>query len=285
MQTFLALFVVLMPLSLSAMILPAERTVPGGIALVPLKTLHDAVPTVTFNGSRVAVVEGSEGLTAVVGIPLWAETGKQWLDIRWPSGERARQSFTVSSKDYETQYITLKDERKVDPLPEDLERISRENAVTGQVLSTWNEQPPDFTLTYPVEGPISSVYGLRRFFNNQPRSPHSGLDIAAAKGTPIRAPADGTVLYTGDFFFNGKVVYLGHGQSLITMYCHMDRINVEPGEHIERGEVIGQVGATGRVTGPHLHWGVYLNGTPVDPGLFVAQERPRSWPPRARGPM
>jgi murein DD-endopeptidase MepM/ murein hydrolase activator NlpD len=272
MRVLLTLLGLLMPLLLRAVTLPEELTVPGGVALVPVEILHGAVPEVTFNGARVAVVEQGDESTAVVGIPLSAAAGKQWLEVRWPSGERARQSFTVNPKDYETQYITLTDERKVDPLPEDLERITRETAISQRVLSTWNERLPTFELTRPVEGPISSVYGLRRFFNNQPRSPHSGLDIAAAKGTPIRAPADAIVLYTGDFFFNGKVVFLSHGQGLITMYCHMDRIDVQPGRTVEQGDVIGQVGATGRVTGPHVHWGVYLNGTPVDPNLFIAAE-------------
>jgi murein DD-endopeptidase MepM/ murein hydrolase activator NlpD len=266
----------LMPLTLRAVTLPEELSVPGGVALVPVETLHDTAPTVTFNGARVAMVKDGDGFMVVVGIPLSTGTGKQWLDIRWPSGERAHQSFTVRPKDYETQYITIEDERKVEPLPEDLERISREAAIAQRVLSTWNEQAPDFTFTSPLEGPVSSVYGLRRFLNNQPRSPHSGLDIAAAKGTPIRAPADASVLHTDNFFFSGNVVYLSHGQGLITVYAHMDQINVRPGETIKRGEIIGQVGATGRVTGPHLHWGVYLNGTPVDPNLFVASERSQS---------
>jgi murein DD-endopeptidase MepM/ murein hydrolase activator NlpD len=271
MHKYLMLFILIVPLTLQAVPMPQELNVPGGIALVPVETPEGVAPEVMFDDARVAVVEDGDAWMAVVGIPLSAETGKQWLDIRWPSGERARQSFTVRPKDYETQYITLKDERKVEPLPEDLERISREQAITQKVLSTWNEQTPDFTFTYPVDGPISSVYGLRRFFNNQPRSPHSGLDIAVIKGTPIRAPADAAVLHTGDFFFSGNVVYLGHGQGLITVYAHMDQIEVDPGETVKQGEVIGRVGATGRVTGPHLHWGVYLNGTPVDPDLFVAE--------------
>jgi murein DD-endopeptidase MepM/ murein hydrolase activator NlpD len=227
------------------------------------------MPEVRFNGARVAVIDDGNCCTAVVGIPLTTAPGEQWLEVSWPSGDPARQSFTVTPKDYETQYITVEDEREVEPLPEDLERIFREQAITEKVLSSWREQAPDFGFVRPVEGPISSVYGLRRFFNNQPRSSHSGVDIAAARNTPIRAPANAIVLHASEFFFSGKVVYLGHGQGLVTMYAHMDEIEVEPGQSVEQGQVIGRVGATGRATGPHLHWGVYLNRTPVDPGLFV----------------
>jgi murein DD-endopeptidase MepM/ murein hydrolase activator NlpD len=204
---YIALLPLLVPLNLYALELPEELKVPGGIALVSGKSLHDAAPTVTFGGTRVAVLGDGDTWTAVVGIPLATEVGDQSLNIRWPSGERARQTFTVSAKDYETQYITLTNERQVNPSLEDLERINRETAITQKVLSTWSPSTPQFDLERPVQGPISSVYGLRRFFNNEPRSPHSGLDIAAAKGTPIRAPADGTVLHTGDFFFSGNMVY------------------------------------------------------------------------------
>ncbi len=267
------LMLLLLPLSLEASTLPEEHRVPGGIALTTINPINGQPPRVIFNQARVAVVGADGQWTAVVGIPLTAQIGEQWLDLHWPSGERARQSFTIEPKEYKTQYLVIEDQRRVDPLAEDLERIFKEQTIAQRLLTTWSAQVPDFNFVRPVDGPVSSVYGLRRFYNDEPRSPHSGLDIAAARGTPIRAPADATVLYTGDFFFNGNVVYLGHGQGLITMYCHMDAIKVKQDQTLKKGDVIGTVGASGRVTGPHLHWGVYLNAIPVDPNLFLAQQR------------
>ena len=107
------------------------------------------------------------------------------------------------------------------------------------------------------------------FFNEQPRNPHTGLDIAASTGTPITAASSGIVINTGDYFFNGKTVFIDHGQGLITMYCHLSSIDVLEGQEISQGEMLGKVGMTGRVTGPHLHWSVILNNTMVDPTLFI----------------
>ena len=124
----------------------------------------------------------------------------------------------------------------------------------------------------PVKGRLSSPFGLRRYFNGQARRPHSGLDIAASVGTPVRSPSPARVVEVGHYFFNGKTVFLDPGQGLVPMYCHLDRIDVEPGTVGTRGDVLGLVGKTGRATGAHLHWGVSLNRTMVEPLLFLPKD-------------
>jgi murein DD-endopeptidase MepM/ murein hydrolase activator NlpD len=122
---------------------------------------------------------------------------------------------------------------------------------------------------WPVKGRISTPFGLRRYFNGKPRSPHKGIDIAVPKNTAIKSPANGLVVLTGNYFFIGNAVLINHGQGLITVYCHLNKILVKPRQKVKKGQVIGYVGQTGRATGPHLHWGVSLNDTPVNPELFL----------------
>ncbi len=251
--------------------LPREARVPGGVAIVPLATETDDPGTVMFGDHRAAVVRAATGWVALVGIPLDTKPGPQIAQWR-PAGALSPHplEFAVGTKEYEEQRLTVKNPRHVDPSKQDLERIAAERKRIDAALGTFTPGlTPDFVLPAPVPGRRSSSFGLRRFFNDQPRSPHSGMDIAAASGTPIANPAAGRVLDVGDFFFNGNTVFIDHGQGLVTMYCHLSRIDVKPGEEVGAGATLGLVGATGRVTGAHLHWGVALNRALVDPALFL----------------
>lgn len=259
--------------TLAAIDPPRENPVPGGIAVVPISKVHTIVsPHITYNNRRVMVLDGRFIWYAVVGIPLAAKPGQHELRIDQADGKTRKKTFIVEPKDYETQHITLKDKRKVNPLKRDLTRINKEKKLISNAFRNWrNDLPSEMLFTLPVEGRLSSPFGLRRFFNKQPRKPHSGIDIAAPKGTPIKAPAGGKILKTGNYFFNGNTVFIDHGQGLVTMYCHMDKIDVKAGQQIKQGEAFGTIGMTGRATGPHVHWSISLNDTRVDPDLFFPE--------------
>lgn len=247
---------------------PLERRVPGGIAFVPIP--GDAIaPTVTFNDQRVAVMRDQDRWIAVVGIPLSTTPGSHAVRVETPNGV-VDAPFEVTDKRYRTQHLTVKNQRHVDPNPDDLKRIETERKRSDAALARFSTAAPlTLELAAPVAGLRSDSYGSRRYFNGQPRNPHSGMDIAAAKGSPIQAPAAGEIVEAGDFFFNGKTLFIDHGHGVVTMYCHLDRIDVKVGDRVVAGDVVGAVGATGRVTGPHLHWGVSLNKAMVDPALFL----------------
>lgn len=274
----------LLSLSTFAVGLPDNTPVPGGVAVIELPVSATA-PRASYNGKPVMVLASGNSYTAIVGLSLATKPGTHTLKIETAGKKKAALDFEVLEKTYTSQHITLKNKRMVNPEKRDMERIGREQRRIKQALATWNEATPDsLRFSLPVEGPVSSPFGLRRFFNEQARKPHSGLDLAAAEGTPITAPAGGRVVDTGDFFFNGNTVLIDHGQGLVTMYCHMSRVDVKPGQVVTGGDVIGAVGKTGRVTGPHLHWGVSLNDARVDPMLFVDQLPPAEKPAGNRQP-
>ena len=252
----------------AAAALPSHSPVPGGVAVIELPggTGREA----WFGERRVMVNCQPDACYAVVGIPLSAEPGPAIVQVRDAGGTRFNLTFEIGEKAYATQRLTITNKRKVDPNTQDLERIGAERARLDAALERFTAVPDvNARLEAPVDGRRSSSFGLRRFFNDQPRKPHSGMDIAAPSGTPIAVPTDGEVVLTGDFFFNGNTVVIDHGQGLVTVYCHLSRIDVKEGTRVTTGQVLGAVGATGRVTGPHLHWGVSLNNTMVDPALFL----------------
>lgn len=252
--------------------------VPGGIALIALNDqlfpLSAATPTIDWNGRAVAAFIKDAQFTALVGIPLSTPPGKQSLSITGANGQTASVSFTVDEKIYEEQRLIIKNKRKVNPAPIDMDRISKENKRLKEVKTYKAEKMIAGSFEWPLAGIMSSPFGLKRFYNDQPRRPHGGIDIAAPEGTPILAPADGVVVETGDYFFNGNCVFIEHGLGLQTFYAHMSRIDVKPGDRITQGQMIGAVGQTGRVTGPHLHWSVGLNATWINPLLVLDTDLP-----------
>tara|TARA_Y100000758_G_scaffold36614_1_gene23888 strand:- start:2707 stop:3306 length:600 start_codon:yes stop_codon:yes gene_type:complete len=187
------------------------------------------------------------------------------------SKSRTELPFKVIAKTYREQHLTVENQRLVEPLPSDLERIEAESALMQNVYRQFSPMPKRLRpITLPVQGVVTSEFGFRRFFNGQPRNPHSGVDIAAVLGTPVQSPAPGVIKVVGNFFFNGNTVLVDHGGGFISMLCHLNKIDVHHQQRIEQDAIIGTVGATGRATGPHLHWSVSLQGTRVDPLIFVA---------------
>lgn len=243
-----------------------HHAIPGGIVSIPLAHSGNTTPKVEFQGKPAMTVQNENGeWIAVVGVPL-DQTGAIELAVN-----DQKISLPINNYPYEEQHIEIKEKRKVNPQKNDMTRISSEYNQMTPVYKSFNQGTANGwnTMLKPTDGPYSSAFGLKRFFNGQARKPHSGIDIAAPEGTPIKAPADGTIALTGDFFFNGNSVFVDHGQGLISMMCHMSTVNVKQGQVIKRGEVIGAVGKTGRATGPHLHWTVSLNNARVNPKLLL----------------
>lgn len=252
--------------------LPRAAPVPGGIAIVPLSATDTPAPHVYLGGERVMVIGRDGHWHAVVGLPLTATDGPQQLTVMDHAGRVSTHDVIVQPKEYDTQRIRLKDKRLVDPSAIDLQRIEREQLILRGAFAHWRDtETPELRFDLPARGRVSGNFGLKRFFNDEPRQPHSGIDIAAPLGTPVIAPADGVVIETGDYFFNGRTIFLDHGQGLVSMYNHLHRIRVKPGLVVKRGQRIGDIGASGRATGPHLHWAVSLNSARVDPLLFVPE--------------
>lgn len=248
-----------------------NKPVPGGVAVVDLGPSAQA-PKATWQGKPVLVVKDQDARwLAIVGIPLTIKPG---TSQQVNSGGRNLQ-FSVGSKKYPEQHITLKNQRQVNPNPDDLKRIEQELDVQVRAYRSFTPgTPSNLLLDKPVDGPLSSKFGVRRFFNGEERNPHAGLDFAVPAGTPIKSPAAGKVILIGNYFFNGNTVFVDHGQGFISMFCHMSKIDVKVGDAVPRGGVVGRVGSTGRATGPHMHWNVSLNDARVDPAIFINAFQP-----------
>jgi hypothetical protein len=264
----LLLAITLCLIATASFALPRNTQVPGGIAVVDLGAADTPAPRAVWQGHRLAVVAAGGRWSALFGIPLATAPGSQIIEVE-RQGQRYPLTISVLPKVYPVQRLQVRNQEQVTPGAATLRRIEREQAHTNTIKNAFREQAPACDFRLPANGPLSSRFGLRRIFNGVEKNPHAGLDIAVGLGTPLRAPAAGTVVDTGNYFFNGNTVFLDHGQGLITAYMHLSRIDVVAGQQLAAGAPLGAVGATGRATGPHLHWTVILNGTSVDPELFL----------------
>ena len=252
---------------------PANSLRPGGVAVISISAANQSKPFVSYNSLPVALVKGQQNWLAVIGIPLSAKSGYHQISIKERTGEKSTKRFNVKPYQYKTQRLTIKNKNKVNPNKKSNKRIEREYLLKQKLKKTFSPQAPRMNFIKPVAGRDSGRFGLKRILNKQKRNPHSGMDIAAPQGRKIKATESGRILFVGDLFFTGKVIYLDHGNGLISLYAHLSKIDVKQGQLVKRGEIIGKVGKTGRVTGAHLHWSVYLNGNAIDPALFISKNK------------
>jgi murein DD-endopeptidase MepM/ murein hydrolase activator NlpD len=261
--------------------LPRASAVPGGVLVVDLGEARGTAPRAEWQGRPVLVTTDAGHFKALVGVALAVDPGSYSLQVTDATGAKRAVPVKIAAKKYREQRLKV-EPGKVDLSPEDTARVEAEQKRQRESLDSFSDGlPATFLLKQPVAGKPSDSYGSRRLFNGQPRNPHSGMDIPAPLGAPITAPADGVVLDTGDFFFNGNTVFIDHGRGFVTMYCHLSAYAVKKGDVVKTGQLIGKVGATGRVTGPHLHFGVLLNGASVDPALFLPAVKPAASKPPA----
>lgn len=272
------------PVFATGFVAPRAAAVPGGVVTFKLPGAPDEKPVVKYGDKQVLVARQPEGWLAVLGLALSTEPGEYHVDVQQPGSNPRQIAFQVTDKKYSVQQLKVAP-GQVNLAPEDEARVANEREKVRAALEGFSpDAPATLRLTAPVPGPRSSSFGLRRVFNGESRNPHSGMDIAAPTGTPIKVPLPGRVVDVGSYFFNGNNVVVDHGQGLMTMYCHLSKIRVETGQVVKSGDVLGDVGATGRVTGPHLHWGVILNGASVDPALFLPPPPPKKPPVPAAAP-
>lgn len=221
--------------------------------------------TVTFAERKYTGFNTGGLLNVVFGVDMDVEPGEHELRYDFDNGDTGALPIRVLKREFGRE--SLKVNSKYTELDEKtLARVAEEKALLEAV---WARSTPERywkgAFVKPTMGALGSPFGLRRFFNDEPRSPHSGLDLKAPAGTPIYASNYGKVVVAADLFFTGNTVVIDHGMSLYTIYAHLSKMDVKQGDQIDRAQLIGVVGATGRVTGPHLHWAVRLGGARVDP--------------------
>jgi len=244
----------------------------GDLSLIRIRSENGDAPQVIWMGNEVYLASNHQKTDwyGFLGVDLNAEPGHYKVLVKMPGSEDEKQlEVEVREKDYGVRRLTLP-RNMVDLDSETLQRVRKESK---RMKSLWEPPPlaPQWTGPFlsPISGEVVGPFGQRSIINDQPRSPHSGVDLKGERGVPVRAINHGQVVLTDDHFFTGLTVVVDHGGGIQSMYFHLDRIRVEEGQTVARGHVIGLVGSTGRATGPHLHWGIRMNGARIDPLRLV----------------
>lgn len=217
----------------------------------------------TFDNKEIHFYPAKKGFKAIVGVDLFKEPGKYDLEIT-AGNVSVKRTISVTKKKYPVQRLTLPKDM-VELSPENEARAERESKVMAALWPNQTDRIWSGNFINPRPGEISTKFGLKRFINDIPKSPHTGVDIAADEGEPVKAPNSGRVILVSDHFFSGKSIVLDHGQGIYTMFFHLSKQMVAQDQQVKKGEVIGLVGSTGRSTGAHLHWGARVMGARVDP--------------------
>ena len=218
------------------------------------------------DGRRLRIAPDGRFLVALA----YDAPGSTEIKVKPPEGEAETIALEVGPREFPVQRIEGLPPAQVTPDEETLARIAAERERIAAVQHERTDTPMfDHPFRWPVTGVLSGTYGSARVLNGEPRAPHLGVDVAAAEFTPVVSPTDGVVALVADLFFTGNTVMLDHGYGLTSVYAHLGRVDVAPGEHVAPGSQLGLLGQTGRATGPNLHWGVNLNGVAVDPALLA----------------
>ena len=242
-----------------------------GVVLISINILSDLsgdpgeIIAVKLNQNEVVnshlIIEKEGVLYAMIALPF----DKQGKSIKFNN-----RNILINEKNFGESRITIENTSMVNLSSEDSLRVFKESQLIKKALEKYStEFKSNLSFIIPVKGAISSRYGKKRFINESPRSPHLALDIAATSGTEIVAPERGKVILIGDFFYSGNYLILDHGHGLLSSYSHLSKISVSVNQFVEQGEKVGEVGSTGRVTGPHLHWSVYLDNTRINPESII----------------
>ena len=244
-------------------VLSPKKAGPGDILLITVKN-EDGPIEGTFNGKKIFFNPSKNSYKAVVGIDLNAEPGRYTLELTI-NGRTTSRGVTIVKKKYPLQRLKLPED-KVTLSPENEARAEREQKEMAAIWPVESVRDWNGNFSDPLPGKeITTFFGMRRIINNIPKNPHTGVDLSAEEGEPVHAPNDGVAVLVEEQFFSGNSVVLDHGQGIHTMFFHLSKVNVHPGQAVRKGDIIGFVGSTGRVTGACLHWGVRVQGARVDP--------------------